>query len=150
MEVRELPARAHISKPLREAPPGARGAFKAARVVVDYSTYIVHKFGRLQRATALALMFQTKVVFLWPESRREINTKSPDLTRPPVVMSRLDVSQWIVAHGRLSARTTLRHDWMVTPESPDRVIRTQFNAASYNGRATNMRYQVKPFQTIPV
>ena len=79
-----------------------------------------------------------------------MNTKSYHATRPPVVMSRLDVSQWIVAHGRLSARTTLRHDWMVTPESPDRVIRTQFNAASYNGRATNMRYQVKPIQTIPV
>ena len=64
----------------------------------------------------------------------------------PIKIERLDVSQWIVAHGRLSARTTLRHNWMVTPESPDRAMWTQFNAAPYNGCATNMRYQANHFK----
>ena len=64
----------------------------------------------------------------------------------PIKIERLDVSQWIVAHGQLSARTTLRHNWMVTPESPDRVMWTQFNAAPYHGCATNMRYQANHFK----
>ena len=68
------------------------------------------------------------------------------MTRRLDAISRLDVSQWIEAHGRLSARTTLRHNWMVTPESPDRVMWTQFNAAPYSECATNMRYQANRFK----
>ena len=84
----------------------------------------------------------------FPPSRRLKNEAfyCATMTRRLDAISRLDVSQWIEAHGHLSARTTLRHNWMVTPESPDRVMWTQCNPAPFNRRATNMRYQANRFK----
>ena len=79
-------------------------------------------------------------------TRCRAKPQCPTLTRPLDAISRLDVSQWIVAHGQLSARTTLRHNWMVTPESPDRVMWTQCNPAPFHRHATNMRYQANHFK----
>ena len=73
-------------------------------------------------------------------------SQRPTMTLRLDAISRLDVSQWIEAHGHLSARTTLRHNWMVTPESPNRVMWTQCNPAPCNRRATNMRYQANRFK----
>ena len=50
-----------------------------------------------------------------------------------------DVPQWIVAHGRLSARTAIRQTWMVTPEFPNRIKWTHFNAVVSYECATSMR-----------